>query len=329
MTLNRREIIIPDGKDFIFSIFDDTDVSTLGNIKPVYDFLYSQEILTTKSVWPPSSDAPESDYRGSETLENKDYADYVKLLSERGFEIAFHGASMESNRREQIIEAIDYFNKVLGFYPRTYASHAGNMDNLFWGENRFTFPCFRFLYRLLTRSDRKQYSGHLESSPYYWGDICSKYFDYVRTFTFDELNLLRVGKFPYSIDSRPCINDCFYTHFADHVEEFNRLLSEANQEKLQQQRGLLIITTHFGKGFVKDGVLNPTTQYLLKQLVNRNGYFAPVCDVLDLLKSTFGSIRLQNKELFLLEWKWFVHAYRQKKNKLDYEKNELQYLGLK
>jgi hypothetical protein len=41
----------PLNKDFAFTIIDDTDNSTVQNIKPIYDFLYSKEILTTKTVW--------------------------------------------------------------------------------------------------------------------------------------------------------------------------------------------------------------------------------------------------------------------------------------
>ncbi len=42
----------PEGKTFAFTIFDDTDRSTVENTKPVYDFLKANGLRTTKSVWP-------------------------------------------------------------------------------------------------------------------------------------------------------------------------------------------------------------------------------------------------------------------------------------
>jgi hypothetical protein len=41
----------PENKDFAFTIIDDTDNATLDNIKPIYDFLLSKNIKTTKTVW--------------------------------------------------------------------------------------------------------------------------------------------------------------------------------------------------------------------------------------------------------------------------------------
>ena len=319
---------IPDGKDFIFSVFDDTDVSTLGNIRPVYEFLYEQGLLTTKSVWPLHDNSKDSDYFGSQTLEDPDYADYVKRLAERGFEIAFHGAGMESSRRDRTAEALEYFNSVLGFYPRTYASHAGNSENLYWGIDRFTFPVFKWLHRLLTSYGKGRYSGHIEGSPYFWGDLCREHIDYVRTFTFDRINLLDICRFPYQVPGRPWIKNCFITHFADHVEEFNRLISEKNIDTLEQKRGVLIVSTHFGKGFVKQDTLNPVTRKRLKSLAARNGYFVPVSTILDHLNAEFGNNAMEGRSLYALEWRWWIHSLRQKMKRCDYEKSELPYLGL-
>ena len=36
----------PNGKQFAFTIIDDTDKSTVENIKPVYDYLYSHGLKT-------------------------------------------------------------------------------------------------------------------------------------------------------------------------------------------------------------------------------------------------------------------------------------------
>jgi hypothetical protein len=42
----------PDGKDFAFTIFDDTDRSTFATVRDVYAFLSDCGFRTTKSVWP-------------------------------------------------------------------------------------------------------------------------------------------------------------------------------------------------------------------------------------------------------------------------------------
>ena len=42
----------PDGKAFAFSVFDDTDLSTLENAPAVYRLLRDLGFRTTKSVWP-------------------------------------------------------------------------------------------------------------------------------------------------------------------------------------------------------------------------------------------------------------------------------------
>ena len=41
----------PDGKLFAFSIIDDTDLSTLENVRPVYDYISELGLRTTKTVW--------------------------------------------------------------------------------------------------------------------------------------------------------------------------------------------------------------------------------------------------------------------------------------
>ena len=40
----------PDGKDFAFTIFDDTDLATLDNVNEVYSLLSDYGLITTKSA---------------------------------------------------------------------------------------------------------------------------------------------------------------------------------------------------------------------------------------------------------------------------------------
>lgn len=324
-----KELKYPDNRDFIFTIFDDTDVSTLEYIKPIYDCLGALNIKVTKSVWPLGHEG-ESDYKGSATLEDGEYARFIRVLHDNGFEIGFHGASMVSSTRDEIEMAFKVFNDVIGSYPRIYAPHASNRDNLYWGGTRLTNPLFRKLYQVIWGGTRDHYQGHQEGSPFFWGDLAFKHIDYVRNFTFWGINLLNISKcLPYSNEKQPWVKSWFFTSDADNVEEFNGLLSKKNQEKLEKERGVLIISTHFGKGFVRKGRIHEETEKLLLQIRKRNGWFVPVSTALDFLKgqqgiSTVGTI--ENTELIKIELKWFLHCIIRRMRRKRYVKTEIDYL---
>ena len=60
----------PGGKQFAFSVFDDTDLTVPGNFEAVYDLLGSLGMRTTKSVWPATgADLQSRSVQGS-TCEN-------------------------------------------------------------------------------------------------------------------------------------------------------------------------------------------------------------------------------------------------------------------
>ncbi|MCJ7777683.1 MAG: hypothetical protein MUP16_05150, partial [Sedimentisphaerales bacterium] len=46
----------PNGKDFAFTVFDDTDLATLENVREVYSLLADYGFRTTKLVWPTCGD---------------------------------------------------------------------------------------------------------------------------------------------------------------------------------------------------------------------------------------------------------------------------------
>jgi hypothetical protein len=316
----------PGDKDFIFTIYDDTDVSTLNSIKPVYDTLYELGLRTTKTVWPLSFEG-ESDDKGSHTLEDVAYSEYIKKLSDRGFEISFHGASMVSRTREEIKHALKLFYELLGYYPRSYAPHSMNRDNLHWGASRFTIPLFKKLYMIISKETANYYQGHVEGSNHFWGDLSLKHIDYVRNFTYNEINLLNISqKLFYFNKSQPFVKSWFITCDADNVEEFNRILCAKNIEKLEKERGVCILSTHFGKGFTKNNRLNSRTNEVLQRIAQKNGWVAPVSDVLDFLRKNQKRVRIRNRELFALEAKWFIHSFFRKRRALDYDKTEVAYL---
>jgi len=316
----------PESKDFIFTIFDDTDVATLDYIMPIYDLLSSLNIRTTKSVWPLKCN-DKSPYEGSHTLEDPAYADYIRELAGRGFEIGFHGPTMTSSGRENIQRSLEVFHNVVGHYPRIYAPHSLNRENLYWGSSRFTFAPLGTIYSILSKEDREFYQGHIEGSPFFWGDLSLQFIDYVRSFTFNNVNLLNISRMlPYHNSRLPWVKSFFFTSDADNVEEFNLFLSEENQSKLEQQRGVCIISTHFGKGFLRNGRVHPRTKELLSRLAEKNGWFVPVSTALDFLKSRSATTEMGAGHLFSLELRWFVHAMIRQKNAREYDRTEKDYL---
>ena len=317
----------PQNKDFIFTIFDDTDVSTLENIKPVYDFLYSVGMLTTKSVWPLSCNDTNSWYYGSDTLQDQNYAEYMKKLHKRGFEIGFHGATMESSIRCKTEHALNYFNDILGFYPKIYACHANNKENIYWGAKRFVSRIISNLYHIMSK-DKNEYLGSNNSSVFFWGDLAKKHIHYTRSFTFFHINLLNITKYIcYQSKHFPYINNWFISSDADNVEEFNRLISIKNQEKLENEKGVCIISTHFGKGFVRNGKIHPITEELLRQLAKRNGLFMPVSTILTFLKAKSELCKeIPDLELFKIESLWLFRTIFKRFYQQRYLMSEKEYL---
>jgi hypothetical protein len=317
----------PGGHRFAFSIFDDTDVGTLASVRPLYDFLAEIGLRTTKTVWPLRY-AGDSAFAGSHTLEDTEYAAYLKGLAEKGFELAFHGATMESSTREDTERALNLFRETFGFYPRSYAGHAANRENLYWGAARFKSRLLRRLYSALSREPADRYQGHVEKTEWFWGDLSLRHLTYVRGFTFDSIDLWKVTPHVcYQDAGTPWVRYWFISADADNVEEFVQVLSEANQERLVDQGGLCLLSSHLGKGFVRDGSVDPRVRRLLSLLAERDGWFAPVSDILDFLRVSGQVQRISAAERFRLETRWFLHALRRRVARKSYHKTELPYLS--
>jgi hypothetical protein len=305
-------MLFPTNKHFAFSILDDTDDSTLQNVRPVYKALSEYGFRTTKTVWP--LDCPEGSrlFFAAETLQNKPYLHFVHSLAEDGFEIAFHGATMESSRRERTIQALEFLKAEFGSYPRLFCNHGHNRENLYWGYKRFQTPLLRWLFRFARKDSPHYYSGEIEGSEYFWGDLCKEYFTYVRGFTFNQVNVLAVNpSTPYKLPETKYINYWFSTADAPDVNAFNRLLTEERIDKLERDGGICIVSTHLGKGFVKDGKLNSDTSDILRCLAGKSGWFVPVSDILDyLLKRHSASAELTWRQRIQLECQFVIDKTR-------------------
>lgn len=282
----------PGGAEFAFAIFDDTDDGTLANLRPIYALLERLGIRTTKTVWPFRYHGP-SDFFACETLEDDAYRGWVLDLQTRGFEIAWHCASFESSTRERTQAGLARFREVFGTAPRLHANHAFNRENLYWGADRFDVSLLGRLFGRAAGTPPDHYQGHVEGSPWWWGDLCRQHVTYGRNLTFDTLNLALVNpSMPYHDPRRPLIPFWFSASDAETVREFNRLTAPHNVDRLARQRGFTVVATHLGKGFVRDGEVDPVTRRNLEHLAGAGGWYPTTGELLDWLRArrTRGSL---------------------------------------
>ena len=244
-------------------------------------------------------------FSSSQTLEDSDYRAFVADLQGKGFEIAFHGATMESSTRERTVAGLERFRTMFGVYPRIHANHALNRENLYWGASRVDSPVLKRLVRRICDATSSYYQGHVEGSPYWWGDLCARHVTYVRNLTFSDINLLRVNpSMPYRDPSRPLVSWWFSASDAEDAEAFCRLISPAHQERLQREGGVSIVATHFGKGFVSSGRVVDALRERLESLAARPGWFPTVGELLDWMRARQPAAVLPQHEWRRMQWTW-------------------------
>ena len=301
-------MIFPGNKRFAFTVFDDTDLSTVENVSPIYRLLAELGMHTTKSVWPLAS-VPGARFGGS-SLQDSKYRDFILQLKEQGFEIALHNVRNHDAQRELVEEGFEIFRDILGDYPRAHANHSSNRENIYWGAARFS-RAVGVLYRLATRSRGWPFEGHVEDSPYFWGDICRSRVEYVRNLVFSEINLNRINpSMPYHDQHRPYVNLWFSASNGPDAATFCATLGEANQDRLEAESGVCIMYTHFACGFCGDGKVEPRVEQLLRRLANKNGWFVPVSTLLDYLRTRHGSCQIPAREMMRMEMSWLAEGVR-------------------
>lgn len=293
----------PDGKRFAFSILDDTDDSTLANVKPVYAALRDVGMRTTKTVWPMGCPEGSRLFFAGETLNDAAYLRFVHELADQGFEIASHGATMESSLRERTLRGLEFLKNEFGSYPRLFCNHGFNRDNLYWGHKRFQSALFRKIFSWTPGHRSIRYYGDDENSPYFWGDIAHTHIQYIRNFTFRRLNMLEANPdMPYRLRGTKYVNFWFSTSDAPDVRAFNRLLTCERLDQLERDGGACIVSTHLGKGFATNGKLDPDTERILRYLSRKRGWFVPVSELLDYLRGKQGGGELSDWTRLKLEW---------------------------
>jgi hypothetical protein len=296
----------PNNKKFAFAIHDDTDLSTIDNVGPIYQLLAELGMRTTKSVWPLAS-VPDG-WHGGASLQDPDYLAFILGLRDNGFEIALHNVRNYDATREVVDKGLEEFRRLIGYYPRIHANHSRNKDNIYWGEARLNN--FRRMYKLaLACRGTRSFEGHRQSSRFFWGDLCLQKIDYVRNFVFQEINLDRVNPtMPYRDPERPFVKYWFSSCDGADVGRFCEAISEANQEQLEEQNGVCIMYTHFACGFVKDGRVDPLASRLLQRLAERPGWFVPVSKLLDFLRQERGAPAIPPAEFGSMERRWAWQA---------------------
>jgi hypothetical protein len=296
----------PENKRFAFSIFDDTDLSTTGNVGPVYQLLAELGMRTTKSVWPLAS--VRDGWHGGSSLQETEYLEFVLALKELGFEIALHNVRNHDSTRELIASGLERFRELIGHYPRSHANHSRNRDNIYWGASRFN--SLGFLYRTLLGS-RYVFEGEYPETRYFWGDFCRDKVDYVRNFVFQQINLDLVNPtLPYHDPTRPFVKYWFSACEGADVNSFCDMICEANQDRLEAEGGVCIMYTHFACGFVNAGTVDLRAQQQLRALSRRNGWFVPVSVLLDHLRNEHNGCAIPTAELASMERRWALDRVR-------------------
>lgn len=301
-----RKITWPDGKSFAFTIFDDTDYATLDNVSEVYALLSDLGIATTKSVWPMRGSREA--LCGGATCEDKDYVAWLHQLGQRGFEIGYHMTTFHSSTREETMAGLERFHDLFGAYPKAMANHSSCEENIYWGSDRLT-GINRMAYDVLTRFRfRGRYRGHIEGDRFYWGDLCRDKIRYVRNFVLPEINTLKVCPFmPYHDPKRPLVNYWYASSEGPEINSFNKTMSEANQDTLEEEGGACIMYAHLAVGFYEGGKVNNRFRSLMERLSRKNGWFVPVGTLLDYLLEQRGEQAITDHQRNSLERRWLRH----------------------
>lgn len=271
----------PDNKRFAFTIFDDTDYSTLQNVKSVYDLLNDLGFKTTKSIW---VYPPRGSFSGS-CLQDPDYLSWIRELQADGFEIGLHNVGDGAFSRKEIHEGLEIYNALLGHYPTCHTNHAGNPDNIYWFKERFEWP-INELYGLFWLIHSKSHSsnGSNPASEYFWGDIAKQYLRYIRNLTFSGINTHQFDpKMPYRIQRNEAYSNLWFSSSdGASCTKMNQLLHSDNVDALEQQGGVSIVYTHFADGFVDaKGCLDTVFKRQMEYLAGKDGWFVPVTTLLD------------------------------------------------
>lgn len=299
----------PNGKRFAFTIFDDPDSQTLDAGRAVYGFLGDLGFKTTRGVWPIRGNGTPSDH--GITCADPGCIEWLQCLQRRGFEMGFHNATSHTSPREETLRGLNEFAAYFGHNPRVMANHYFCDENVYWGDGRVS-GMHRSLYNLLTRwQNHKKFFGHVPGHPYFWGDLCKEKIQYVRNFVYAEINTLKVCPFmPYHDPARPYVNFWYAAAEGANVNSFKVRLTEAAQDRLEEEGGACIMYTHFGHGYFENGALDSRFRALMERLAKKGGWYVPVSTLLDHLLQQKQKASITAAERSRLERRWLFDKIR-------------------
>lgn len=301
----------PNGHSFAFTIFDDTDWTTLQNGPAVYSMLTDLGFSITKSVW--MNDPGAQRTTGGMTCDDRDYLEWVIGLHGQGHEVAFHNASDRTSLRRTTRSALDRFESIFGHPPRVGADHAGNREALYAGPLRLS-GARRLVYQAascIAQPNRPRFEGADPASPLYWGDIARSRIEYWRRFSWSTTNTAARSPVLYNDRLTPCVNAWFDSTHAPRLESLLHVLRPAALEALEAERGVCILYTHLGVDSVgTDGRPDHRLTAALERVAEMNGWFAPVSEVLDHVRASKGIRALDRRDRATLERSWMLDRAR-------------------
>lgn len=296
----------PNGHKFAFTIFDDTDFVSLEKVKSVYDFLSDLGMRTTKSVWVMKGEGTPTN--GGATCEDRNYLNWLLALQERGFEIALHNIAPTTSPRKLTRLGLDRFRELFGDRMAIHCNHLGCLENIYWGAARLS-SWRGAAYKIVKRKNAGISRGHVEGDPLFWGDLCRERISYVRNFVFERLNTLAMcPEMPYHDSRKPFVNFWFASTNGSSLRRFLGNFTLANLDQLIDEGGMCIAYVHFACGFAYGREIDPAFRERMEYISSKNGWFAPVSQILDFLRNgeSCEDRTISSQKLDQLETRWLA-----------------------
>lgn len=310
-------IFLPEKYDFAFLVIDDTDCARLPQIAEVYDHLFQNGLRTNKTIWVyPPKDEPKN---FGDSLSNPEYAQWVRELIHRGFEVGLHNVGSGQFTRQETLLGLEKYKEILGKYPNIHVNHSYNPENIYSGEERFG-RIFSFILSVLYPK-YKGFRGNDPSSHFFWGDVHKEKIKYSRNVELPGLNLKRfINCVPFTYQNKKEFSNYWYpVTFAPNPWIWNKMVNSKSIDRLRRQRGVAIVYTHFGYFHLERNELDKGFRTSVDYLGGQNGWFVTLSEFLDyqLENLDFGELELSAyREFFLdlvtlytrIKYRYFVRA---------------------
>lgn len=291
--------IWPNGKKFAFTIIDDCDNDRLDVINSIYNFLDDINIKTTKNVWIyPSRDTEMS----GNCLLDQNYRECILNLKSLGYEIGIHGVGAGDFKKDEIADGFEIFKEIIGDYPNIHTNHKGNKDGIYVEFNRYS-KLFNKIYKNSKLKNIKSY-GDVYFSEYFWGNISKKYIKYIKDQEYNCTNIFKYDNYLPYVDRDRLEHSNYWFSCCDgySYNKFNSIIDNRKIDQLIFERGLCIISTDFSRDFLDgNGEIGSTFRQNMEYISKRNGWFAPVTDILDYILKFKKTIKPLSTAQFLIK----------------------------